>query len=182
MNGKAAPVETGFGASFSTNKRNDDMKKSLFMTAVLVALVGCSKSNSSRMGGPAARESETVTSSTADTTSVRAEPMDVTKDVGDKSGSGSIREGLSGAAAGSIDTARTAAPSSQGQDNQQKAPNTTGDRSDGDLSNRPAGAPALGDQGSASSTNIPSQNDNSGNAQSPDQSQQQQDQKQQTPQ
>jgi hypothetical protein len=179
MNEKATLVETGFDASFSTNKRNDDMKKSLFMTAVLVAaLVGCSKSNSSRMGGPATRESETVTSSTADTTSVRAEPMDVTKDVGDKSGSGSISEGLSGAAAGSVDTARTTAPTSQGQDN----PNTTGDRSDGDLSNRPAGAPALGDQGSASSTNTPSQNDNSGNTQSPDQSQQQRDQQQQTPQ
>src|ERR1043165_1897279 len=84
--------------------RKDDMKKTLFTAAVMVALVGCSKSSSDRMGSAADREVGTSTSSTADTTSIRQNTLTVTNDASGISGSGSIESANSGAAAGSIQT------------------------------------------------------------------------------
>jgi hypothetical protein len=121
------------------------MKKSFFATALLVTLVGCSKSDTDRMGTAAERDTGTSASSTADTTSIRQRSMTATNDSSGISGSGSVTSANSGAAAGSLESTNNIpqpppVPQAQ-QESQQPAANTTGDQSNGDTSNRPAGAP-----------------------------------------
>jgi hypothetical protein len=121
------------------------MKKYLFTAACVVALVGCTKSNSDRMGSAASRESGSATSSTADTTSIR--PHSSNPDNGNTiSGSGSIESANSGASVGPLDTPLTTPTTSTNNNSNQGQPKTTppdstGDQSNGDLSNRPAGNP-----------------------------------------
>src|SRR5213075_2801955 len=136
---------------FSSEQKEIDMKKSLLAVAVLMALVGCSKSNSDRMGTSADRETGASASSTADTTSIRQRSVSTTNDSSGISGSGSIHSANSGEAAGSLESTNNASlpqppqpqpDQSQQQQPQQPAANTTGDQSNGDTSNRPAGAPS----------------------------------------
>ena len=147
------------------------MKKSLFATALLVALVGCSKSADETMGAAAPAESGASASSS---TEIRQETI-VTNDPPIESSSSRTDVTIQapdaivtqpgqpnviitppapaqGSAGGSVSAdvdintqpAQPAQPD-QSQDQQQQpeqGANTTGDQSNGDTSNRPAGDPA----------------------------------------
>ena len=142
------------------------MKKSLFATALVVALVGCGQSSDDRMGSAAS--TETDVSASRSQTEIRQQST-LTNDASGISGSGSIESANSGAAAGSLEstnnistsTSTTPADASATPPQPQTPPaqpegaaNTTGDQTNGDTSNRPAGAPG-GTQPSSSSEQQP---------------------------
>lgn len=144
------------------------MKNYLFAIAFIAALAGCSQNDTGRMGS--AGTSDTGTSSSSN-------------DNRAMSGSSSVQDANSGAAAGSLSistnssyggpsgsvsgsaqvdqstsstSTTTSQPSNptelnQADTNAPVQPNTTGDRSNGDLTNRPQGAPGHSDVGFDSS-------------------------------
>ena len=149
------------------------MKKSLFAVACVVALVGCGQNDTGSMG----------TAGTSDTgyNADNSRRSMVTNDASGISGSPTIGDANSGAAAGSLSITNSsisapqpdvpasesisASPDQSTPDSTTpSAPGQTGDQSNGDLSNRPQGAPGQARAGASSSaidTNYPPKSENS---------------------
>ena len=170
------------------------MKKSLFATALLVALVGCGQSGDDRMGAPASTESvsrtdttirqETIitnepaaTESTTIITPAPAAPTSSQTDVTITPPAPTTDVTITPPPAQNSTEINIQTPPPQPEQPQQPqqdqqpqqqpdqgAANTTGDQSNGDTSNRPAGAPGGAQSSSSSDQQQPQPSDQSGSA------------------